>query len=344
MKRLFTFVPILLLAATLLSPATALAGAKRGMDIWWGSVFPALLPSFICVRLAEKLGLLRLSAHTSRGQICVATVFSLVSGAPNGAKLLRSYVREGSLSRREAQRLLPLVNTVSPAFLLSIIASGALKNKALFLPMAIAFYGPILCLLLPFMRLAKADRPSILKTGDVPFSEALTTAIESSMLDMLRIGGCIVFVCTLLFLIRPLLPNERIFAALAGCMEVSVGVSAVSQLDLPLRMKSGLMIGAAAFGGISLSLQTLCCFPELKLIPYLIKKLLLGITTVVICYLLFPLFPSVCAAFASRQELFSRSLSLSALLLSSFLSAAFMAVLSLMACRGNEKRSFFEQS
>ncbi|MBR0356968.1 MAG: hypothetical protein IJH54_05775, partial [Clostridia bacterium] len=49
-----------------------------------------------------------------------------------------------------------------------------------------------------------------------------------------------------------------------------------------------------------------------------------------VCYLLFPLFPSVSAAFASRQQLMDRSLTLSALLLSSLLSVAFMGVLSLM--------------
>ena len=43
MKRLLPFAPLLLLAALLLSPAAALAGAKQGIDIWWDRVLPALL-------------------------------------------------------------------------------------------------------------------------------------------------------------------------------------------------------------------------------------------------------------------------------------------------------------
>ena len=57
---------------------------------------------------------------------------------------------------------------------------------------------------------------------------------------------------------------------------------------------------------------------------------LLGVLAGLSCYLLLPLFPSVSAVFASRQEALSRSLVLTALLLSSALSLAFIGVLSLM--------------
>ena len=340
MKRLLPFAPLLLLAALLLSPAAALDGAKRGLDIWWGSVFPALLPSFICVRLAQNLGLLRLWHSHPRTQLAAVMGFSLVSGAPNGAKLLHALVMEGTLSPREGDRFLPLVNQVSPAFLLSIIASGLLKNKALFLPMGGTFYGTTLILLIPQM-LRKCDAPAPLRSCEtVPFSEAFAAAVGTSMLDMLCVGGCILFVCTLLSLIRPIVPGEGAFAVLAGCMEVSVGASALARLDLPLRMKASLLMGFSAFGGLSLTLQTLCCYPALKLGSYLVKKLMLGALVGFFCYLVFPLFPGVSAAFATRQEVLSRSLSLSALALSSALSAAFMAVLSLMIGPKEKKRPF----
>ena len=332
MKRLLPFAPLLLLAALLLSPAAALAGAKQGLDIWWGRVFPALLPSFICVRTAQELGLLHRTGSSPRGQLAAVIGFSLVSGAPNGAKLLYAITEDGTLSPTEGDRLLPYVNTVSPTFLLSIIASELLKNKALFLPRAMAFYGCILCVIAPFILqktiLFPTDRSLSAESGTFP--EAFSSAIESCMLDMLRIGGCILFICTLLSVIQPIFPNKWASAILAGCMEVSIGASAIAELSLPFRIKTSLLTGAAAFGGLSLALQTLCCYPSLKLIPYLFRKLLLGVLTGLCCYLLFPLFPDLSAAFAARQEVLSRTLSISALLLSSILSAAFMAVLSLM--------------
>ncbi|MBQ6146020.1 MAG: hypothetical protein IJI82_03200 [Clostridia bacterium] len=330
MKRLLPFAPLLLLAAMLLSPAAALAGAKQGIDIWWDRVLPALLPSFICVRLAQELGLLRSVHRHTKGQLSAVIGFSLLSGAPNGAKLLHAMVRDGSLSKREAVRLLPMVNNVSPPFLISIIASELLKNKGLFLPMGLAFYGCSLCCIVPFFFHRQDGASVFARTKTVPFSTALISVIESSMLDMLRIGGCLLFICTLLSLCRSLMPGDGAYAALAGCMEVSIGTSVLSELALPLRVKVSLMTGVVAFGGLSLALQTLCCYPKLPLIPYLARKLLLGMLVGLVCYLLFPLFPSVSAAFASRQQLMDRSLTLSALLLSSLLSVAFMGVLSLM--------------
>ena len=332
MKRLLPFIPLLLLAAVLLSPAAAISGARQGLSLWWRSVFPALLPSFICVRLAQELGLLRLARRRPRGQLAAVIAFSLVSGAPNGAKLLHALVQDRSLSSREGERLLPLINCVSPAFLFSIIASELLKNKALFLPLTVSFYGCLLCLLVPHILRRQADQlpPCAGDEDAAPFSTALTAAIEGSMLDMLRVGGCILLACTLLAILRPIAVSMAAYAALAGLLEVSTGVAALCELSLPLRVKASLMIGTAAFGGLSLALQTACCWPGLKLIPYLIQKLLFGALIGFTCYLLFPLFPGVSAAFASRQEVFARSLSLSALLLSSLLSLGFMGVLSLM--------------
>ncbi len=340
MNRLLPVAPILLLFALLLSPTAALAGAKQGLSLWWGSVFPSLLPSFTCLKLAQKLGLLRLTSQHPRSQLAAVIGFSLLSGAPNGARLLSALEEDGSLSPRDSSHLLPVINSVSPAFLLSIIASELLKNKALFLPIGASFYGCAILLSFPvFLRHGGLNRRRISPPlPSVPLADALAAAIEESMLDMLRIGGCILFACTLLSVIRPFLPNAWASAALAGCMEVSAGASTIASLALPFRAKVSLLTGVAAFGGLSLGLQTLCCFPRLRLVPYLIKKLLYGALAGAVCYLLFPLFPGVAAAFASRQQVLQRSLSLSALLLSSALSAAFMGILSLMIGPRNTNR------
>ena len=109
-----------------------------------------------------------------------------------------------------------------------------------------------------------------------------------------------------------------------------MGVSALAEAALPLRLKSSLMTGFAAFGGLSLALQTMCCYPDLDIFVYLIRKLLLGALIGAVCYAVFPLFPTVSSVFASSQEMINRSLSLSSLLLSSVLSAAFTGMLSLM--------------
>lgn len=332
MKRFLPFAPMLLLSFLLLSPAAAFSGARQGLELWWSQVFPALLPSFICVRLAQGLGFLRIGDSHPRGQLAAAVCFSLVSGAPNGAKLLNAITEDGTISSREGERLLPWINSVSPAFLLSIIASELLKNKGLFLPLAVAYYGCILSFIVIHM-LQHAPVPAFTKAIDdrrVSFSHALSGAIESSMLDMLRIGGCILFICSLLSLLAPLVPGKGAYAALAGCLEVNVGASAIAKLSMPLRIKASLLAGVSAFGGLSLTLQTACCYPALRLFPYIARKLLLGLAVGLVCYLLFPLFPHVSAAFADRQQVIERSLSVSALLLSSVSSIVFIGLVSLM--------------
>ena len=332
MKRLLPFVSLLLLLLILLFPVESLSGAKAGLSLWWNSVFPALLPSFICLKLTEKLGLLRTAFPRPRGRLGASMAFSLLSGAPNGAKLMGALTRDGTVPDSMGQRLLPLVNSISPVFLLTIIASDRLKNKALFRPMAAAFYGPILCLSLPLLIHGKKS-PVDREAGPVPssFPDALSAAIEESMLDMLRIGGCILFACTLLSLARRGVTDPFAAAALSGFLEVSTGTAAIAALPLSLRLRTALLAGAAAFGGLSLALQALCCYPNLKLLPYLLRKLLLGAAVGGLCYALFPLFPALSSVFAARDQVLSRTLSLGALALSSALSAGFLFLLSLMA-------------
>ena len=94
MKRLLPFASLLLMLLILLFPVESLSGAKAGLSLWWSSVFPALLPSFICLKLTEKLGLLRTAFPRHRGRLGASMAFSLLSGAPNGAKLIGALTRD----------------------------------------------------------------------------------------------------------------------------------------------------------------------------------------------------------------------------------------------------------
>ena len=95
MKRMLPLAP-LLLGALLISPAAALTGAKRVPVIWWGQVLPALLSGFITFRLVQNRGILRLFRSHPQRQLKDVIGFSLLSGAPNGSKLLESLAEECS--------------------------------------------------------------------------------------------------------------------------------------------------------------------------------------------------------------------------------------------------------
>ena len=336
MRSILPYAALLLLFALLLCPEAALLGARSGALLWWRSVFPALLPCCVALKLSEKLGLWGHPGRFGRGRLFLAAGFSLLAGAPNGARLLSTLVEEKALSPRQGAGLLPLVNQVSPAFLFSIIASDLLKNKLLFRPMALALYGAAALFTLPLL-LKKAPAAAEPSAPPLPFAQAFSSAVWQSMGAMLQVGGCLVFACALLGVLQKVCPGPILSALLPALFEVSAGAAALSALSLPLRLKTSLLLGAACFGGLSLGLQALCAYPRGKLLPYLLQKLLLGALAGGLCYLLFPLFPDLAGAFAPRQVLLRRALSAGALGLSSLLSVLLLFLLSLMgANRGRE--------
>lgn len=337
MKRLLPYSPLLLLLCLLLFPSSALVGAKEGLSLWWEKLFPSLLPCLICLKLMNGMGIWGNAQTTSRGSIVCLCLFSLLFGAPNGAMQIQLMEENCQISRSQAKALLPLVNQVSPLFLVTIIASGFLKNKSLLLPLAIGFYGPTVGLLAwHCMRLSPPSQPKNAQEP-LPFPQAFSSAVVNSMQDMLKIGGCIMFSTTLLSLLRPLTGEGAAHVLLSALLEVSAGSQAIASLPIGMRELVSLLTTAASFGGLTLALQGMCVCDSIELAPYLGIKALLGLLSGLLCYLVFPLLPTTTSAFANGQEVLRRSSSLSGLLVCSAFSLLYVTVFTLMAAGGRNR-------
>ena len=342
MKKKYVFVPLLLLLSLLLFPGAALAGAKNGVLLWWERVFPALLPYLVCCGLLEKTGVFASLQQKKKGKLLTPAVaaFGFLTGAPAGARLLGGLEREGVYTKAETAALAPACNLTSPAFLLSIIALGLYENKALFLPLALGHYFSALLLLLtvkkPAVKLALKE-PASPPSFVIGLTEALSEALSEAMLNMLKIGGCIIFSCVLLSVALTLLPlKSALFTALlSGLVEVTAGAAALPATSLPLRLQLSLCAFFCGFGGLSIALQTRCFLSLPSFGGYLLKKLLLGCVSFCLCYLSFPLFPLVqsSGAFPLKEDTLFRLSAGAGLLASMVFSLLFILLFSLIAAK-----------
>lgn len=150
MKKRILCVFLLLFSYLLFFPEAALASAREGLLLWYRSIIPTLFPFMLLCTLAVRLNLAgsllglfarpvcRIFGCSRHGAFAVLTGF--LCGFPMGAKVTADLARQQLISEREARFLYGFVNNVSPAFLLSYLASDQMRRPDL----KVVFLGTIL--------------------------------------------------------------------------------------------------------------------------------------------------------------------------------------------------------
>ena len=107
---------------------------------------------------------------------------------------------------------------------------------------------------------------------------------------MLRIGVCMMFFAIFQELIH-ILPfiSHSATAVLALLLEITSGTSALNTLSWPEEIKTSLIRGGTAFGGLCIAFQTypLLHAKKLSFIQYLADKSAVGIITAALVWLLY---------------------------------------------------------
>lgn len=146
MAAVGTFVTI----AIIVHPEEAFKASLNGLRVWWGIVFPALLPFFIASEVLMGLGVVHFIGALLEplmrplfnvpGVGAFAFAMGLASGYPIGSKITARLRREGLCSRLEGERLVSFTNTADPLFMIGAVAVGMFGNEKLGFLIAAAHY------------------------------------------------------------------------------------------------------------------------------------------------------------------------------------------------------------
>jgi len=274
-----TFKPGLLFTACLAGgflfyPKAAMNGAYEALILWAGSVFPSLFPFCAAVFLFRSLGGMAWVGHRLQklpsGPLLAPTFAGWCGGYPTGAILA------GGEKNPSVRRMLLALSLCSgPAFILGTVGTSILKSARLGLLLLASHYlGAVInCLLLrDLSRPESVPCPPPRKS----FGSALTDSVESALYAMLRVLG---FMCLMkalyavlegsgaIHLLLSFLPmgaagKDLAQALLSGVFEMSLGLSALGELQLPLYLLLPTMAFLLGFGGLSVLLQALSFLPE----------------------------------------------------------------------------------
>lgn len=231
----------------LICPEVVFTAAGEALKVWSTTLVPALFPFILFNNVLAAVGGVRLAGELFNplirrllklpGEAGFVLVTGYASGVPVSAALIASMYRQKTLSKREAERLLPFAANVSPLFLLSAVACGLFHDPSLGPALAGIHYGSNLLLTLVVCRVFPlADATLYKKSKREKIDPANAAMLEDAVLaagrTLVLIGGIV----TVFFILIAVVEKTGVFSLLCHAFNISAETE---------RLLSGLVCGLA---------------------------------------------------------------------------------------------------
>lgn len=292
MKQIFTALTIIAFFFLMLTfPKQTLAGASKGLLLWFQTLLPTLLPFLIFTNLLIQtnsiiyisyvLGpiLRKIFKVSPNGSFAVLAGF--LCGYPIGAKVTADLVKTDKISFSEGKYLLSFCNNTSLAFITSYIVIQNFKDASL-LPatLLILYLSPVLCSFL-FRKIYHINLSTEVIHNDsdkkITFSfEILDDCIMNGFETITKIGGYMI-----LFSVLISLGENLPIAPFLSVLEITNGIPCILNYVSDFYISYILVLALTSFGGVCAIAQTNTMLQgtKLSIIPYIIEKLVTAMVT-----------------------------------------------------------------
>ncbi len=271
-------------------PGIVLDGARYGLNLWFSTLVPTLLPFMVFSNFLIQShlieDLLYLPGRFTQKYLGLSTsglyafLCGFFFGYPSGAKILSDLLKTDQISQREASWLLGFCNNVSPAFLITYFLTLHLAHPEKIPLTFLLLYGIPAFLCLSFLFFRRTPHPFREKKTSKPvLSLALLDAcIYDAITVLLKLGGYILLFAILSNAITyiPYLSLQKA-SFLISALEITNGIPAISDA-FPYPESYLLLLPFLAFGGFCSIMQTGSVIKDtpLSLRNYFFTKILLA--------------------------------------------------------------------
>lgn len=281
-------------------PEIILEGAKHGLNLWFHTLLPTLLPFmilsnlFIQSRMIQPL--MALPGKYARKYLGLspsglyAFICGFFFGYPSGAKILADLLKTGQIGRKEASWLLGFCNNVSPAFLMTYFLTEQFHHPEKIPKTLLLLYGipASLCLIPLFIRqmihpshpASEKEKDTTKKASNHTLTFALFDAcISDAIAVLLKLGGYIMLFAVLSNAIANIPHLSSCTSALlCAALEITNGIPAIKDA-FPYPQSYQILLPFLTFGGICSLMQTGSVIKDTPLSwrNYFLCKLLLAI-------------------------------------------------------------------
>lgn len=287
--------------SVLLMPARFSAAVSEGVALCLRAVIPSLFLFLCAAELIRRLRLFgRFTRRTGRllyplhlpPTVMPCLLLGAVCGFPVGAREIAAARQEQTLSQRQAAYALSLCSGASPAFLAAFAGERLFGNAG----HGLLIWGiSLVCSLLVNGLLCKKALVGEPTRGTFPpmtemppLFPTLLVSIRAAARTLFSVCALIVFFSALSTVLSGLIPSvsESLSALLFGLIEMTGGLTFLSA---PSPLSAALCAGLTAFGGLSITAQTMLPARQagIPLRPYLIGRVLTALLSALLCFIVF---------------------------------------------------------
>lgn len=285
------FLLIVVLLGMLFHVPLVIEGAHTGLELWYESVLPSILPFMIITNLL-------LQRVHGKG-ICYLGLFC---GLPVGANLVNQQTGAGQIAPADANALLCICNITSPMFISGYILNQSLHNQISAIRFFLVIYLPLFLyglLSLLKKRWNRSDRhlqnlssasasgwqsgqkAEAFQSASMPRKapQSQEQILLHSLQVILMVGVYIMLFCILIQFLLHYIPADSLFSKLlTSTLEITNGIYLLIHLPVDFHQKTALIAGLTSFGGICSILQTKSVLTDtgLSIVHYTIIKLCMG--------------------------------------------------------------------
>ena len=245
------------------------------ISLWKDNLLPSLFPFLLITQLLTEYGFIEIISFFLGKYMSVffnlpkessyALIVSLFSGFPSGSKYVKDLLEHNLLTEKEANHLIMFTHYSNPVFITSTIGAFLLQNQKY--GYIILFSHIISNMLVALMfkekskKLYKSQKFNVILKNihnkkHKNFISILTNSILESFKLLVNMLGIITFFLIITTLINNILHLNVFFKVLiSSFFEMTQGVKSVSQLALPINIKSAIIGAIISFSGLSVHFQ-----------------------------------------------------------------------------------------
>lgn len=284
---LFLYFLIFIEVLILFNSSVIINAVQGSIKIFLKNVFPSLFPTMVIGIMLVKNNVYEIipkfiknifkKVFNYNDYMTSIFIISLISGTPSNALYINEYLDKGLITNNEAESLLLSTHFINPLFVVGMVGNVIFKSTKI---------GFILLLALWASNLIKAyiTRPKVYKNIDKkniscnePIINSFFTSIKQAVYALLTIMGIIVLFNILTILIREVFNlNNTLSVIINGILEMTGGVTRVSEININTLLKIIMTYVMLNFGGLSIHMQAFSMLENKKIryFKYLIFRLL----------------------------------------------------------------------
>ena len=310
-KSLLFASSLLLFFCLLIFPARIFSYACEGVNLWFHTILPSLLPFLILTSLLLASDASQLLPDCAESFLMAvfglspggfyALFLGLFCGFPMGARIIAQLYDSHEIDRNEACYLLTFSSSPSPAFLSSYVVltafSGHISPVFVFGVLYASDFLTGLLFRFVFHRFRSVSSSSCgtysMEKKEMPKQTSKGNLLDTSIMNgfeiITQLGGYIILFSILSGLLMDLHPFGSATPLFCGILELTTGISQLAASSLPFSGKVSVILACAAFGGLSVTAQTNCMIHTsgLPLWPYLAGKLCCAVFAGILSLFLF---------------------------------------------------------